>query len=400
MTGETVLVVDSDRELLKRLKRVLSAVEYEVETAVTVEQGLTRAVESPIALAIIGAGRDAADALMLVRKLAAESPQTQCVLLCEDREALDSPAVYETGNVFGLHQKPLTNLSDLGRDIGRAMEIYYLRRQNARLLVELRDARDDLRSQFEFLAQCEKLAALGQMTWDITDDLRSTLNEVEQYAAALRHSIREHTIMAVASSHDHRLSELVDGVARVALDGHALVRSINQFAEGGSAKEGTADLSEVVQSALGLLGHSFSARGIRVKTSLPSGFDPVTADPGRLRQAITHIAVNAVQSMPTGGTLSVSVSEAKDGGLAAIVRDTGIGIDPDALPNIFDPFFTTRPLGSGTGLGLYIAREIVREHGGKIEVESAPGRGSAFTIKLPTAAQAAMPEETALPLAA
>lgn len=402
MMGETILLVDSDRELVKRLKRALTAIEYEVETAGSVEQGLTRALETSAALAIIGVGLDASDGLTLVKKLAAESPQTQCILLCQDRASVDNPTIYDCGNVFSLYQKPLTQLSEVGRDIGRAMEIYFLRRQNARLLIELRDARDDLRSQFEFLSQCEKLAALGQMTWDLTDDLRNTLNEVERYAVALRHSLRDCAVHPWAEDRRLELTGYADGVGRVAVEGRALVQSIADYARGEDTREETVDLADVVQAAFGLLGHTFSAHGVRLKSSVNRGLPPVSADSARLKQAITHIAVNAVNSMPKGGTLSVTVdqSEAGRGGVSVTIRDTGAGIEPEALPNIFDPFFTTRPLGQGTGLGLYVAREIVREHGGQIEVDSAPGRGSAFTISLPIAAQAAMPEEMALPLAA
>src|SRR5437879_6125417 len=128
MTGETILLVDSDRALLKQLKRALTAVDYEIETAASHEEGFARACEIPMALAIVEAPGDPSDCLEFVRKLAAESPQTQCILLCEDRAVVENPITYESGNVFSLHSKPITQLSDLGRDIGRAMEIFYLRR--------------------------------------------------------------------------------------------------------------------------------------------------------------------------------------------------------------------------------------------------------------------------------
>ncbi len=402
MTGETILLVDSDKALLKKLKHALTAVDYEIETATSAEAGFTRVIENPTAIAIIGAGKDPADSLELVRKLSSESPQTQCILLCEDRSTVDSPTLYDYGNVFSIHSKPITQLADLGRDIGRAMEVYYLRRQNARLLIELRDARDDLRSQFEFLAQCEKLAALGQMTWDLTDDLRSTLYEISRYADALRRSLRECPIQSWAESHRAQMGVFVDGVEQVAEAGGKLVHGVSSFVKGESPSEELVDLHDVIQSAFGLLGHSFSARGIRIKSEYGKALPPIIADAGRLRQAIAHIASNAISAMATGGTITVvtKLADRETGGITLAIRDTGDGIEPDVLPHVFDPFYTTRPFGQGTGLGLYVAREIVREHGGEIDVESTVGRGSAFTIKLPVAAQAVADEDGTLALAA
>jgi len=109
-------------------------------------------------------------------------------------------------------------------------------------------------------------------------------------------------------------------------------------------------------------------------------------DEEQLRQALVNLLMNAVQATATGGRITLA-SRHQDGALEIEVRDTGRGITPDDLEHIFKPFFTTRH--SGTGLGLSISREIVERHGGRIEVHSAVGRGSSFTIVLPVQATAA-----------
>jgi two-component system NtrC family sensor kinase len=92
---------------------------------------------------------------------------------------------------------------------------------------------------------------------------------------------------------------------------------------------------------------------------------------------------NAIQAMPSGGELSVSAVRDPDSKIVIAVRDTGSGIAEEHLPCIFDPFFTTKKVGQGTGLGLSVSYGIIKKHGGRITVDSSPGRGSTFTVALP-----------------
>jgi len=112
-----------------------------------------------------------------------------------------------------------------------------------------------------------------------------------------------------------------------------------------------------------------------------------------MQHALTHLALNAVDAMPDGGTLDISVSYdiIDDVGLKIIVSDNGVGISPDDLPRIFDPFFTTHLAGNGTGLGLSIVRDTMRSLEGEIGIESVVGRGTKVTLRLPIARKAALP---------
>jgi signal transduction histidine kinase len=104
--------------------------------------------------------------------------------------------------------------------------------------------------------------------------------------------------------------------------------------------------------------------------------------PTQLRQVFANLLRNALQSMPNGGCLTLSTT-CVDDGIAIAFRDGGCGIAADVQRRVFDPFFTTRPVGKGTGLGLSVAHGIVARHGGRIELVSAPGEGSTFTVWLP-----------------
>lgn len=121
---------------------------------------------------------------------------------------------------------------------------------------------------------------------------------------------------------------------------------------------------------------------------------PIHADPQQLQQVLLNLSLNAVDAMPKGGTLTVGAVVDPSNEIMITVADTGIGIDADALPRIFQPFFTSKKR-RGLGLGLPICDRIIKSHGGRIEVDSKPGRGTRFKIHLPMAA----PAETDVDLA-
>ena len=104
--------------------------------------------------------------------------------------------------------------------------------------------------------------------------------------------------------------------------------------------------------------------------------------PGQLNQVFRNILLNAVQAIPDQGIIRIVTSCDREN-VSVRIQDNGVGIAPENLGRIFDPFFTTKPVGSGIGLGLYLAYGIVHKHGGRIAVISEPGKGSAFTVVLP-----------------
>ena len=113
---------------------------------------------------------------------------------------------------------------------------------------------------------------------------------------------------------------------------------------------------------------------------------PVTCYPAKINQVLLSLVANAIEACESGGTVTVISRPEARSGVSLEVLDTGRGIDPSIRGRIFDPFFTTKPIGQGTGLGLAISYGIVKAHGGAIEVESSPGRGSRFTVRLPLVA--------------
>ena len=139
-----------------------------------------------------------------------------------------------------------------------------------------------------------------------------------------------------------------------------------------------------IEQTLTMLGAAVKARGLHVVTDLGDAPETVWASPGELNQVWTNLLDNAIDASPPGGTLRIAAR--REGALACVeVADEGEGIPDEVLARIWEPFYTTKPPGEGTGLGLDVVQRIVRQHGGRVDVESAPGR-TAFTVCLPTEA--------------
>ena len=133
-----------------------------------------------------------------------------------------------------------------------------------------------------------------------------------------------------------------------------------------------------------LVTHQHRGDNIQIEIETVNDLPSVLGDEGQLQQAVIALATNAIDAMPEGGTLTLRAHRSE---LRVIVeiQDTGIGIPQENLTKIFDPFFTTKDVGRGTGLGLAVCYGIVSEHGGRLDVRSAVGVGTTFTISLPKA---------------
>jgi signal transduction histidine kinase len=136
----------------------------------------------------------------------------------------------------------------------------------------------------------------------------------------------------------------------------------------------------LVRDVAALLETDAARRGVRLDFRAPENPLPVLADPDLLKEAIINIATNGIEAMPKGGVLQM-VAAARGGCCLISISDTGVGIPDSARDKIFQLYFTTKP--NGSGLGLPMAFRAVELHGGAIEVQSAPGRGARFDIKLP-----------------
>ncbi len=162
-----------------------------------------------------------------------------------------------------------------------------------------------------------------------------------------------------------------------------LVHELLDFAKPASPVLKPLKIKEHVQSTLDLLSNEYIKHNIKTTTDFLLPADTtVMLDPNQIRQALLNILLNAIDAMPTGGQLNIGIYSSSEGTINIKIQDSGPGIDPKDLPHIFDPFYSKKD--NGTGLGLAITYEIVRNHGGKIFVESSKGKGAAFVLEFPS----------------
>jgi signal transduction histidine kinase len=147
-------------------------------------------------------------------------------------------------------------------------------------------------------------------------------------------------------------------------------------------------LKELLDTSMAFLSEKLRRRSVRVEQTVEA-VPPVIGDPEKMQQVFLNLFINAIDAMPDGGVLSVSIESANESEVTIRVRDSGNGIPEDQLESIFDPFYTTKAAGHGNGLGLVVVEGIVDECGGDIRAHSEAGKGTEFVIRLPSTAAGA-----------
>jgi len=161
------------------------------------------------------------------------------------------------------------------------------------------------------------------------------------------------------------------------------VSGLLNFSRLGSSEFKDVDINRLIDDSLALLNHLLESSRIRIQSRYDFSLPPVYGNTGKLQQVFVNLFLNARDAMPSGGELAVRTGMTESM-VVVDISDTGTGIAEENIRRIFDPFFTTKSVGRGTGLGLAVTYGIIQEHGGGIFVDSSSGKGTRFTVKLPT----------------
>jgi PAS domain S-box-containing protein len=268
-------------------------------------------------------------------------------------------------------------------------------------VTDRRVAEAELQRMEHQLRQAQHLEAMGTLAGGIAHDFNNLLGAILGYGEM---ALRD----APAGS---RLRRDLDSIMIAGERGRALVDRILAFSRSGVGERVPVHVEEVVRETLALLAANLSP-GIVIEDRLEAGRAAVLGDATQIHQVLMNLMTNAVQAMPAGGTLRVTLNSVgveaprvvATGTVAARdyvvleVADTGSGIPPKVLERIFDPFFTTKEVGVGTGLGLSLVHGIVTGLGGAIDVATIVGKGSIFAVYLPRAVDVIAPSKPAAPL--
>jgi Na+/proline symporter/signal transduction histidine kinase len=227
----------------------------------------------------------------------------------------------------------------------------------------------------EQLIQASKLANIGKLTASIAHEIGNPLASIFSLVQELR-LLKFNTKKDIEFTIES-LNTIDNHIERIS----KIVRSLGDFARLHTTEKTMSDISEILDHTINLV--KYDKRFKRIEFSKHIGDLPkLYINQDQIQQVFLNLILNALDAMPEGGRLEVRMM-AKDGFVEIKFKDTGIGIDPFLVDKIFDPFFTTKPQHKGTGLGLNICYNIIKEYNGKISVYSKQGEGSVFVITLP-----------------
>ncbi|MCU1276911.1 MAG: Blue-light-activated protein, partial [bacterium] len=249
-----------------------------------------------------------------------------------------------------------------------------------RALTMMHDVTEHVRLQDE-LRQSQKMEAVGRLAGGVAHDFNNLLTALSGYNSLL---------LAELPAGD-RLRNFAERVAQAAQRASALTNQLLAFSRKQPVALEDLDVNEVIRSTTDML-RRLIGEDVTLISDLSPRLDPVRADRAQIEQVIVNLVVNARDAMPQGGRITLATANVRveHGDFVRFtVRDTGVGIDPQARARLFEPFYTTKDPGKGTGLGLATVYGIVKQAGGHVRVESEPGRGALFEVLLPRSASVA-----------
>ena len=275
-----------------------------------------------------------------------------------------------------------SGLSRLGRgDLGATLdlkgdEFKELGDVFASVTNQLKAAIPDSAKRVQLVELSRRVTALGRLTAGVAHEVKNPLNAMTIHLELLKQKLGTGAGSDATDPHVdviareiRRLDDVVQGFLKFARPEELTLRPVSPAA--------LAD--EVLQT----LAVEADVTGVKLESQVAPDVPDIEADAGILRQALLNLAKNAVQAMPRGGILTIGCAPTKDGRVEIRVKDTGEGIQPENLAKIFDLYYTTKQ--SGTGIGLSLVYRTVQLHSGDIDVESTPGVGTTFVIKMPKA---------------
>jgi signal transduction histidine kinase len=231
-----------------------------------------------------------------------------------------------------------------------------------------------LQESFEQVKRADRLSAVGQLAASLAHEIRNPLGSIEGATNIIRspatsEEIREGSL-TIIQKECQRLNRLLTNLLDFARPRQPEFRSV--------------DVPRLIDSIFALVGPNAQLQRVMLKKTIVHAPALLESDPEQLKQVLLNLVINAIQAMPGGGKIEITVDQ-HDGGVVISVKDQGAGIDPEHLDRIFDPFFTTKE--AGTGLGLSVAHQVITQHGGLIKAERNPDRGMTFSISLPVHAR-------------
>ena len=230
------------------------------------------------------------------------------------------------------------------------------------------------------VGRADKLAAVGRLAAGVVHEINNPLATISACAEALEQRVEEGIFEPSDAIED--LNEYLGLIKSEAFRCKSITTGLLDFSRLRTGERHRLDVGEILHSSSNLVSHQKRGADVNFVVEIADDLPVINADGGQLQQAVIALATNAIDAMPDGGTLTFRAFTAHRR-ISIEVEDTGVGIPTEDLPKVFEPFFTTKEVGKGTGLGLAVCYGIITDHGGRLSVRSAVGKGTTFTIVLP-----------------
>lgn len=254
--------------------------------------------------------------------------------------------------------------------------------EDTQLFDEINRAYEKLKLTQQQLVQAGKLAAVGELAAGVAHELNNPIGGILGYAQYAMEKLNKGAEITQQDLESFRkyLDYIQQGSQRCKL----IVENLLRFSHADSSRFGSVDINRVLEGSFTFTEHKLKLDGVEVIKDFGPGLPTLRGNANQLEQVFTNMIINAGKAMPQGGKLWVSSGYDPENSIVRVeFTDTGCGIPEENLNKIFDPFFTTRKPGEGTGLGLSVSYGIVKNHQGRIHVESRVGEGTRFIISLP-----------------
>ncbi|MBD3308625.1 response regulator [candidate division KSB3 bacterium] len=376
MNKQRILYVDDDKENLRAFRRLFRK-QYDVLLAESGQEGLQiLQAHAPLPVIITDQRMPEMTGIEFLDHSIRISPESIRIIITGFTDVQALIDAINTGRVYRYITKPWDE-QELYVTIKRAVESYNLQVKNRQLVKDLQHKNEELQQSYETLKQTqdkliqsEKLASIGRLASRIAHELRNPIQGIRMGIDLLHQDIGD----------DPNSRDTLKHLDQEILAVNTIIQDLLEYARDMKFEYTATDVNSLLEGIVFNMSEALTTQGIDVKTHYED-LGTIQADGLRLRQVLLNLVQNAIDAMPTGGTLTLTTTAPDAHSVAIAVQDTGGGIAPEHRQRIFEPFFTTKD--KGVGLGMSIVHKIIEAHGGSIQIDSQLDAGTTFTLILP-----------------
>ncbi len=395
--SEKILVVDDEQDIVKVLSKILELVGYDVIAALNGAEAIESVRDGNPQLVLLDYMMPDMTGLEVLKRIKEYSEDIYVVMVTGRGSEEVAASVMKAGasdyviKPF-VREQIITVVKDTLRIRSAEIKARHLQEEvqelNRDLERKVKERTRDLVETQDRLIHQTNLASLGEMSGGMAHEIRNPLNSIALYSQIMMEELEGE------DPKREYLAKIMSDVDRI----NAIVTNLNLFSRRIKREKRPIDLLSTIRASLRTLSTQFTKNDIKVKLDMEPEIPEVLASAEEMEEVFSHLLVNAVHAMPKGGEIAIRVRKTKGNTKAELLRDappaqreyveislkdSGIGIEKEALSKIFIPFYTTKSDWEGTGLGLSVVDRVINDHGGIIDVESEPGKGATFIIRLP-----------------